>query len=70
MKFLCLICAEKMMEQMPEVDTGRIRALVAQVRDLGVSQQVGPHAGVLGALAGIEKGDLGHALSLRRRYEP
>src|SRR5712691_4308105 len=47
---------------MPEVDTGRVRAAVAQVANLRIGEQLGPHAGVLGALAWEEEGDFRHRL--------
>jgi len=47
-------------EQAHQVDIGRCAALFAQLRDLGVLEQVLAHSGVLGALTGENEGDLGH----------
>ena len=47
-------------EEAPEIDAGGIAALFAQLRDLGVVEEVLAHAGVLGALTGENEGDLGH----------
>src|SRR5258708_34277610 len=44
-------------EQAAQVDGGRRGAPVAEVADLGVGQELGPHARLLGALAGVDEGD-------------
>jgi hypothetical protein len=49
-------------EQMAQVDTGGGCALVAEVGDLWIREHVSTHAGLLGALAGVEECDFGHQL--------
>src|SRR5258708_39274680 len=60
-------------EQVAQVDISRRCALVAQVGDLRIREQVGAHAGLLGTLSGIEERDLRHRLFTRNpgmRREP
>jgi hypothetical protein len=49
-------------QEPPEIDAGSRAAAAGQRPDLGVSQDIGSHPGVLRALAGKQKGDLGHGL--------
>ncbi len=44
-------------QQPAKVDVGGRGAPVAEVADLRVGQQLGPHARLLGALAGVDEGD-------------
>jgi len=45
-------------EEVAEVDFGGLRAPVTELGHLGIREQAGAHAGVLGALPGVEEGDL------------
>jgi hypothetical protein len=49
-------------EQVAPVDIGRGRELVAEVGSLRIREHVSSHAGLLGALAGVEECDFGHQL--------
>jgi hypothetical protein len=54
-------------EQASQVDVGRRGASVAEIADLRVGEELGPHARLLGALAGVDEGDFGHPYSPNRR---
>jgi hypothetical protein len=50
-----------------QVNAGRLRAALAEQRNLIVREQVGAHAAVLGTLTWIEEGDF-HDLTSIRTY--
>src|SRR5439155_9545302 len=57
-------------QQVSEVDAGRLRAALAEHGNFLVLEKLGPHARLLGALAGIEKCNSGRHYMPLRRFAP